>query len=174
MVQCEQYFSQSPYARHSSVYPIWFCAYAKIKGELHGFVLPQKRKLFNNFLAELANASWRCEQGGSHNCWSGCTGCCRPGRQPARCRRRSSKNHRVDSGESPNPNPYLAFRLICCPSTIPIHFRSCRKVRKRLPFWSLHPLFRSCCHTRLRRLRCRFQHGCSFRHRVQPIPILPL
>ena len=67
MVQCEQYFSQSPYARHSLVYPIWFCAYAKIKGELHGFVLPQKRKLFNNFLTGLANASWRCEQRGSHS-----------------------------------------------------------------------------------------------------------
>lgn len=98
MVQCEQYFSQSPYARHSSVYPIWFCTYAKIKGELRGFVLPQKRKLFNNFLAELANASWRCEQGGSHSCCCGGSGCRCSGRQPARCWRRGSKNHRADSG----------------------------------------------------------------------------
>lgn len=116
MVQYEQYFSQSPYARHSSVYPIWFCAYAKIKGELRGFVLPQKRKLFNNFLAELANASWRCEQGGSHSCCCGCSvrkliyarlkmlqafaffnAVC-SGWQPARCWRCCSKNHRVDSG----------------------------------------------------------------------------
>ena len=54
-------------------------------GLLPGFALPQKRKLFNNFLTELANASWRCEQGGSHSCCCGCSGCCCSGWQPARC-----------------------------------------------------------------------------------------
>ena len=115
----------------------------------------------------------RSEQGGSHRCCNGSSGRRTSGRKPARSWRSSPKNHRVDSGQSPTTSLQLACRLICyhtSPSTIPIRFRSCRKVRKRLPFWSLHPLFRSC-YTRLRHLWCRFRHRCSFLRRAQPIPI---
>lgn len=75
------------------------------RGLLRGFVLPQKRKLNNNPLAEPANARRRCEQGGSHSSSRGRTGCRRgrPGRQPARSWRGRTKNHRVDSGKSPKP-----------------------------------------------------------------------
>ena len=122
----------------------------------------------------------RSEQGGSHSCCSGCSGSRCPGRQPARSKRRGAKNHRVDSGY--NRTTHLS--LACCyiqihtsPSTIPIRFHSCRKVRSRFPSLFLLPLI--LCHsyflcTTQRHLYCRFLHIYSFLRRVPPIPILPL
>lgn len=123
----------------------------------------------------------RSEQGGSHSCCSGGTGRCRSGWQPARSKRSRAKNHHADSVQ--NRTTHLSLACCCLlfhtssPSTIPVRFRSCRKVCIRLPSLFLLPLilclsyFRN---TTQRHLLCRFLHIHSFLRRVQPIPILPL
>lgn len=122
----------------------------------------------------------RSEQGGSHRCCRGSAGSCCSGRQPARGYRCRTKNHREDSGKSPKPGLSLAccyIQIHTSPSTIPQRFRSCRKVRSRLPSLFLLPMILCNAyflHTTQRHLYCRFLHIHSFLRRVQPIPILPL
>ena len=110
----------------------------------------------------------RCRLHGSRSGCSEGMGRDRTDSQPAPFRHRSTNNRHAAHGSSPNSNLCLEYRLIylqSCPSTIHIHFRSCRKVRSRFYFWSLHPLIQNlsyCLYTRLRHLWCRFRHRCSF------------
>ena len=79
---------------------------------LRGFALPQNAEGFNNFLAELANASWRCEQGGSQGSRRGSTGDRCPEKQP-QCGRRSRPKNRHDyNGQNPTTRLCLAWYLL--------------------------------------------------------------
>ena len=123
----------------------------------------------------------RSEQGGSHSRCSGSTGGgCSSVWQPARSYPRRTKNHYVDSGQ--NRTAHLSLACCCLllhtcpsPSTIHLRFRSCRKVRIRLPSLFLLPLILwYFLYTTQRHLLCCFLHIHSFLRRVRPIPIRPL